>query len=70
VRDVHAKPAVSVEPGVPYGHGKLLDIYRPDSGGGPAATVLLWHGAGPDERDALAPLAAAAAGHGLIRPPI
>jgi len=50
---------------VPYGHGKLLDIYRPDSGGGPAATVLLWHGAGPDERDALAPLAAAAAGHGL-----
>jgi acetyl esterase/lipase len=27
--------------------------------------VLLWHGAGPDERDALAPLAVAAAGHGL-----
>jgi len=69
VRDVHANAEVSVERGVAYGHGKLLDIYRPDSGsgpaGGPAPTVLLWHGAGPDERYALAPLAVAAASHGL-----
>ncbi|HEY7265813.1 MAG TPA: hypothetical protein VH589_30540 [Trebonia sp.] len=66
---MHANAAVSVERGVPYGLGKLADIYWPDSGsgpaGGPAPTVLLWHGAGPDERYALAPLAVAAAGHGL-----
>jgi predicted esterase len=66
VRDVHANQAVSVEHGVPYGQGKLLDIYRPDDvGGGPAPTVLLWHGVGPDERDVLATLATAVAGYGL-----
>lgn len=77
VRDVRANPAVSVELGIPYGHGQLLDVYRPAPGsapgrapgnapaGGPAPTVLLWHGVGPDERDALAPLAEAVAGHGL-----
>lgn len=65
VRDVHANAAVSVERGVPYGPGKLLDIYRPGPGGGPAPTVLLWHGVGPDERDVLATLATAVAGHGL-----
>lgn len=65
VRGVHANTAVSVERGVPYGLGKLLDIYRPDHGGGPGPTVLLWHGVGPDERDALSALATAAAGHGL-----
>ena len=66
VRDVHANQAVSVEHGIPYGHGKLLDIYRPgDAGGGLAPTVLLWHGVGPDERDVLATLATAVAGYGL-----
>lgn len=66
VRDVHANQArISVQRGVPYGLGKLLDIYRPDAGAGPAPTVLLWHGVGPDERDVLATLATAAAGHGL-----
>lgn len=65
MRDVRANTAVSVERAVPYGLGKLLDIYRPGTGGGPAPTVLLWHGAGPDERDALATIATAAAGHGL-----
>ena len=65
VRDVHANRAVSVEHGVPYGLGKLLDIYRPDDGSGPTPTVLLWHGVGPDERDVLATLATAAAACGL-----
>ena len=65
VRDVPSDAAVSVELGVPYGPGKLLDIYRPGSAPGPLPTVLLWHGVGPDERDVLATLATAAAGHGL-----
>jgi len=56
---------VSVELGVPFGDGKLLDIYRPDSRPGPLPMVLLWHGVGPDERDVLATLATAAAGYGL-----
>ncbi|MFY9671155.1 MAG: hypothetical protein WBF20_07050, partial [Trebonia sp.] len=56
---------VSVELGVPYGPGKLLDIYRPDSSPGPLPTVLLWHGVGPDERDVLATLATAVAGYSL-----
>ncbi|MFH9716683.1 alpha/beta hydrolase [Streptomyces rimosus] len=43
--------------------GKSLDIHRPD--GPPTATVLLWHGTGPDERDVLRPLARTAADHGL-----
>ncbi|KAA6221398.1 alpha/beta hydrolase [Streptomyces albofaciens JCM 4342] len=43
--------------------GKHLDIHRPD--GPPTATVLLWHGTGPDERDVLRPLARTAAAHGL-----
>jgi predicted esterase len=51
---------------VPYGQGKLLDIYRPvPAGAGPAPTVLLWHGVGPDERDVLETLAVQAAGYGL-----
>lgn len=55
-----------VERAVPYGHGKLLDIYRPHPGdGGPTATVLLWHGVGPDERDVLETLATATAAHGV-----
>jgi len=70
VRDVHGNQnGISVERGVPYGAGKLLDIYRPSAGagahGGPAPTVLLWHGVGPDERDVLGTLATAAAGYGL-----
>jgi len=44
VRDVPTDATVSVELGVPYGPGKLLDIYRPDSSPGPLPTVLLWHG--------------------------
>jgi predicted esterase len=59
---------VLFERGVPYGHGKLLDVYRPPAGSGsrPAAVVLLWHGVGPDERDVLEPLARAAAGLGVV----
>lgn len=52
--------------GVAYGTGgKLLDAYRPADVHAPVPTVLLWHGSGPDERDVLAPLARAAAGHGM-----
>ena len=57
---------IRVERGIPYGHGKLLDIYRPARGEvHPAPTVLLWHGVGPDERDVLEALGTATAGHGL-----
>jgi len=55
-----------IDRGVPYGQGKRLDIYRQEpAGGGPAPTVLLWHGVGPDERDVLETLAVQAAGYGL-----
>jgi predicted esterase len=65
---VRVNDEVLLERGVPYGHGKLLDVYRPpDSGGrGPAPVVLLWHGVGVDERDVLEPLARATAGHGVV----
>ena len=64
--DVHTESETRIERGVPYGQGKLLDIYRPaPAGGGPAPTVLLWHGVGPDERDVLETLAVQAAGYGL-----
>ncbi|GAA2517076.1 hypothetical protein GCM10010201_12310 [Pilimelia columellifera subsp. columellifera] len=43
----------------------LIDVYHGSGDGGPAPTVLLWHGSGPSERRALAPLAAAAAAAGL-----
>lgn len=57
---------IRVERGIPYRHGKLLDVYRPAAGDArPAPTVLLWHGVGPDERDVLEALATATAGHGL-----
>jgi len=41
-----------------YAPGRRADV----TGDGP--TVLLWHGRGPDERDALRPLAEAIAAHG------
>lgn len=59
---------IRVERAVPYGHGKVLDIYLPglaETGAGPKPVVLLWHGAGPDERDVLEPLARATAALGL-----
>jgi predicted esterase len=49
---------------VPYGEGKLLDIYTPLAHELPSV-VLLWHGIGADERDVLAPLASAAAALGV-----
>ncbi|MFE1776209.1 alpha/beta hydrolase [Streptomyces sp. NPDC059008] len=59
--------AVETERGLVYGpSGKRLDLYRPAGTPGPAPTVLLWHGAGPDERDVLAPLARTAAARGLL----
>lgn len=51
---------------MPYGHGKVLDIYLPGSAAaGPKPVVLLWHGAGPDERYVLEPLARATAALGV-----
>lgn len=44
-----------------YAPGRPIDIYGPES----AMTVLLWHGSGPNERDVLAPLAAAVADRGI-----
>lgn len=52
--------------GIVYGpSGKLLDVYRAADPSGPAPTVLLWHGTGPDERDVMAPLARTAAALGV-----
>lgn len=59
--------AVETETGLVYGTGgKQLDLYRPAGTPGPAPTVLLWHGVGPDERDILSPLARTAAARGLL----
>lgn len=55
---------IRVERGIPYGEGKLCDIYRP-ARPQPAPTVLLWHGVGLDERDVMEALATRTAGHGL-----
>jgi hypothetical protein len=55
---------VRADVGVPYGLGKLMDIYLP-AGPEPCPSVLLWHGRGPDERDVLAPLARIVAGCGV-----
>lgn len=51
---------VCIERALDYGPGKLLDIYRPQRSAG-VPVVLLWHGAGPDERDVLETLARATA---------
>lgn len=59
--------AVETERGLVYGpSGKQLDVHRPAGASGPAPTVLLWHGIGPDERDVLEPLARTAAANGLL----
>ncbi|WP_087927107.1 alpha/beta hydrolase fold domain-containing protein [Streptomyces albireticuli] len=49
-------------------HGKAVDVYGPAGGpgAGGAPVVLLWHGAGPDERAMMAPVARAAAARGLV----
>ncbi len=63
---VSANTGIRVERGTEYGHGQLLDIYRPPRGDArPAPCVLLWHGVGPGERDVLETLATATAGFGL-----
>jgi acetyl esterase/lipase len=60
---------VEVQRAVPYGHGKVLDIYRPcrsSASAGPEPVVLLWHGVGPDDREVLEPLARATAALGVV----
>jgi acetyl esterase/lipase len=59
---------VRVGRAVPYGHGKVLDIYRPgrtEAATEPDPVVLLWHGVGPDDREVLEPLARATAALGV-----
>lgn len=50
---------------IPYGAGKLLDVYEPPDRG-PSPVVLLWHGSGPDERDVMGTLARAVAKRGSV----
>ncbi len=47
-------------------NGKLIDIHRPATDGGPLPTVLLWHGVSPDERTVMAPVARAVAALGAL----
>jgi dienelactone hydrolase len=44
-----------------YAPGRLIDVH----GDGVAGLVLMWHGRGPNERGALAPLARSVAAHGV-----
>ncbi len=46
--------------------GRVLDVYRPSGDGHDLPVVLLWHGSGPNERDALAGLATAVARTGCL----
>jgi predicted esterase len=48
-----------------YRPGRLVEVLRP-AGAQAAPVVLLWHGSGPDERDALVPLAVAIATYGPV----
>jgi predicted esterase len=48
-----------------YDSGRFVDVLRTMSLDA-SPVVLLWHGSGPDERDALVPLASAIAAHGPV----
>lgn len=48
-----------------YRSGRSVEVLRPAGSRG-APVVLLWHGSGPDERDALVPLAGAIAAYGPV----
>lgn len=48
-----------------YDSGRSVEVLRTVRVEG-APVVLLWHGSGPDERDAVVPLAAAIAAHGPV----
>jgi len=50
---------------VDYALGKPVDVHVPGGVTG-VPVVLLWHGSGPDERDALAPLAGELAARGVL----
>jgi predicted esterase len=50
---------------VSYASGKRLDIHVPEARA-EVPVVLMWHGSGPDERDALAPLADELAQRGVL----
>lgn len=61
-------PGIRVERDVDYGCGKALDVYVANRTGAalkPQSVALLWHGAGPDERDVLEPLGCAVAALGV-----
>lgn len=57
--------AVETYAGIEYADGRRLDVHRPE-GVHDGATVLLWHGSGPDERDVLAPLGRRVAAAGVV----
>ena len=48
-----------------YRPGRLVEVMRPVGARG-VPVVLFWHGSGPDERDALVPLASAVAAYGTV----
>jgi predicted esterase len=48
-----------------YRPGRLVEVVR-TAGSRGAPVILLWHGSGPDERDALVPLAVAIATYGSV----
>jgi len=61
-----ARPVVAVaRHAEQYRPGRLTDVFRPPATEH-APVVLLWHGSGPDEREVLAPLAAAVARRGPL----
>lgn len=63
--NVYVASVVCIERGADYGQGKLIDIYRPSASAG-VPVVLLWHSAGPDERDVLETLARTTAVLGIM----
>jgi len=59
-------PAVAVARGTDsYRPGRPIEVVAPEGAAG-APVVLFWHGSGPDERDALVPLATRVASYGVL----
>ena len=60
-----AAPQVVTRHAEEYRPGRMVEVLHP-AGSQTAPLVLLWHGSGPDERDALVPLAFAIAAFGPV----
>lgn len=61
-----AERAVPYAQSADHHDGRVLDVYRPLDDRHDLPVVLLWHGSGPNERDALAGLARAVARRGCL----